>query len=48
MSIAWTVKYPNVLLLPMARTILDHIPFKVQIGTIIPKAQTLKFEKYWI
>ena len=47
-SVNWISDYPDTLLLPMARPTSDHIPCKIQIGTNIPKAQTFRFENYWI
>lgn len=47
-SLGWTTKYPNTLLLPMAKPTSDHVPCVAQIGTSIPKAQTFRFENYWI
>jgi hypothetical protein len=41
-SINWTSTYPNTLLLPLAKTTLDHIP------SSIPKANIFQFENYWI
>jgi hypothetical protein len=44
----WISDFPNTLLLPMAWTTSDHIPFMVQIGTTIPKAKLFKFENLWV
>jgi hypothetical protein len=41
-STNWISDYPNTLLLPMARTISDHTPCQVQIGTSIPKRQNFQ------
>jgi hypothetical protein len=35
-------------MLPLPRPTSDHTPCKVQIGTTIPKAQTFRFENYWL
>jgi hypothetical protein len=42
------VPTPNTLLLPLARTISDHTPCQVQIGTTIPKAKIFRFENFWV
>jgi hypothetical protein len=47
-STTWISKYPNTLLLPLARTISDHTPCQVQIGTTIPKAKISRFENFWV
>ena len=46
-SAAWTVAYPNTLVLPLAKSVSDHIPCKVQIGSTIPKASLFRFENFW-
>jgi hypothetical protein len=47
-SAAWTLKFPNTLIKPLARPTSDHIPCVVSIGTSIPKAKVFRFENYWI
>jgi hypothetical protein len=47
-SLTWTSHYLNTLLIPLAKTVSDHIPCKVQIGTKIPKAHSFRFEIFWI
>jgi hypothetical protein len=44
----WIIDYPKTLMLPLARTISDHTPCQVQIGTSIPKAKIFRFENYWV
>lgn len=39
-SVNWTTNFPNTLLIPLAKTTSDHIPYVAQIGTSIPKACT--------
>jgi hypothetical protein len=46
-SPAWTLSYPNTVVLPLAKSVSDHTPCKVQIGTHIPKATLFHFENYW-
>jgi hypothetical protein len=46
-SSAWTLKYPNTMVNPLARTTSDHIPCVVSIGTMIPKARIFRFENHW-
>jgi hypothetical protein len=46
-SVNWTNKYPNTLVLPMAKPISDHIPCKVVISTNIPKSKVFRFENFW-
>jgi hypothetical protein len=46
-SSAWTLSYPNTLVLPLAKSVSDHTPCKIQIGTHIPKATLFRFENYW-
>lgn len=46
-SPAWTLSYPNTMILPLAKSISDHTPCKVQIGTHIPKATLFRFENFW-
>jgi hypothetical protein len=47
-SPAWTLKFPNTMVNPLARPTSDHIPCVVAIGTEIPKAKVFRFENYWI
>ena len=47
-STAWTLKFPNTLVTPLARPTSDHIPCVVSIGTAIPKAGVFRFENHWI
>jgi hypothetical protein len=46
-SSAWTLSYPNTVVLPLAKSVSDHTPCKVQIGTHIPKATLFRFKNYW-
>jgi exonuclease III len=46
-SPAWTLSYPNTIVLPLAKSVSDHTPCKVQIQTHIPKATLFRFENYW-
>ncbi|XP_073358055.1 uncharacterized protein [Aegilops tauschii subsp. strangulata] len=45
---AWTSQYPHTVVLPLAKPVSDHIPCLIQIGTHIPKANTFRFENYWL
>lgn len=45
MSVNWNTTYPNTLVLPLAKPILDHVPCKVVIGTSIPQASIFRFLK---
>jgi exonuclease III len=47
-STAWTLKYPNTVVNPLARPTSDHIPLVVSVGTSIPKAKIFRFENHWI
>lgn len=47
-STAWTLKFPNTLVSPLARPTSDHVPCVVSIGTNIPKAKVFRFENHWI
>jgi hypothetical protein len=47
-SSAWTLKFPNTLVHPLARPTSDHVPCVVSIGTTIPKAKVFRFENYWV
>jgi hypothetical protein len=42
-SPAWTLAYPNTIVLPLARSVSDHTPCKVQVATHIPKATLFRF-----
>lgn len=46
-SAAWSLIYPNTVVLPLARSVSDHTPCKVQIGTSIPKASLFRYENHW-
>jgi hypothetical protein len=35
-----------IMVLPLAKTISDHLPCKIQIGINIPKANIFRFENY--
>ena len=45
-SPAWTLKYPNTTVRPLARPTSDHTPCVVSIGTSIPKAAVFRFENH--
>lgn len=47
-SAAWTLKFPNTLVNPLARLTSDHVPCVVSIGTSIPKAKVFRFENHWV
>jgi hypothetical protein len=46
-SLAWTLTYPNTVVLPLAKSTSDHTPCKVQVGTRISKTTLFRFENYW-
>jgi mannosylglycoprotein endo-beta-mannosidase len=46
-SSAWTLKYPNTLVNPLARPTSDHIPCVISVDTSIPKSQIFCFEHRW-
>jgi hypothetical protein len=46
-SVNWTHSFPNTLVLPLAKITSDHIPYKVSIGTSIPKSNIFRFENFW-
>jgi hypothetical protein len=47
-SANWISVYPNSVVLPLAHTKSDHIPYVVNIDTTIPKARIFWFENFWI
>ena len=47
-SPSWTLKFPNTMVLPLARPTSDHIPCEVTISISIPKAKVFRFENHWI
>lgn len=47
-SPSWTLSFPHTLVKPLARSISDHTPCVVQIGTNIPRANVFRFENFWI
>jgi hypothetical protein len=46
-SLSWTTSYSFTPMLPVAKTLSDHTPCSIQIGTSIPKAQVFRFENHW-
>jgi hypothetical protein len=47
-SVAWTLKFPNTVVKPLAKPVSDHVPCVVSIGTSIPKPKVFRFENHWI
>lgn len=47
-SLHWTHVYPNTLVKPLSKPVLDHTPCVVTIETRIPRAKLFRFESYWI
>jgi hypothetical protein len=47
-SNAWTLKFPNTTVKPLAKPVSDHVPCVVSIGTSIPKPKVFRFENHWI
>lgn len=47
-SECWSSNYPNTLVFPLSKTMSDHTPCVITFGTSIPKAQTFKFENFWL
>jgi hypothetical protein len=47
-SAAWTLKFPNTIVNPLARPTSDHVPCVISIATSIPKPQVFCFENHWI
>lgn len=44
----WTTSYPNTMVKPLGKPVLDHIPCIVTIETTIPQSNLFRFESYWI
>lgn len=42
----WTLSYPNTMVIPLSKSTSDHTPYKIQIGTAIPKASLFRFENF--
>lgn len=47
-SPAWTTQFPLSLVIPLAKVTSDHLPYNVQIGSNIPKANIFRFENFWL
>lgn len=47
-SPAWTLSYPNTMVIPLTKSMPDHTPRKIQIRTHIPKETLFRFENYWV
>jgi hypothetical protein len=45
---SWTTKFPNTVVLAMAKASSDHVPCMVTIDTAIPRANLFRFENYWV
>lgn len=45
---AWTLSYPNTVVVPLARTTSDHTPCVIKIGTSIPRSNIFRFENFWL
>lgn len=46
-STDWITNYPNTLVKPLSKYILDHTPCVVNIQTSIPRAQIFWFDNFW-
>jgi hypothetical protein len=46
-STNWISDFPNTMMVPLARTVSDHTPCVVKIGTVIPKSKIFRFECFW-
>jgi hypothetical protein len=46
-STEWISTYSNIVVLPLANNASDHIPYVVNIDTVIPKANIFRFENFW-
>ncbi|XP_073368012.1 uncharacterized protein [Aegilops tauschii subsp. strangulata] len=44
----WTNKYPSTFAIPLAKTVSDHVPIKIQIESSIPRANIFRFENFWL
>ena len=44
----WISYYPNIVVLPLAKTSSHHVPCVVSIDTTIPKAKVFRFEIFWM
>ena len=47
-STNWTTSYPNTIVKPLSKPVLDHIPCLIFIETDIPRSNLFRFESYWI
>lgn len=46
-SVNWTTDFPNTMVTPLARPTSDHVPYRISIGTKIPRSNVFRFENYW-
>jgi exonuclease III len=47
-SSSWTTTFPNTLAYALSHAISDHVPYVVQMESMVPKAYIFRFENYWI
>jgi exonuclease III len=47
-SCEWTLRFPNTMVFPLAKSTSDHTPCVVSISTSIPKAKIFRFENIWL
>jgi hypothetical protein len=43
-STSWSLSYPDTKVIPLDRPISDHVPYIVEVTTIVPKANIFRFE----
>lgn len=47
-SSSWTSSFLATFVQPLSKPLSDHIPFVLQIGSMIPKSKMFRFENFWI
>jgi len=47
-STSWTLSFPATFVQPLSKTVSDHIPYVLHIGSSIPKSKNFRFENFWV
>jgi hypothetical protein len=44
----WTVTFPNTMAYALSHATSNHIPYVIQMETMMPKSNLFRFENFWI
>jgi hypothetical protein len=44
----WTVSFPNTLEYALSHAVSDHVPYVIQMESLVPKSNIFRFKNFWV